>query len=183
MRRHRHRLVLVEQGRVERPILRHRHKVRLVDEALAAVLAMNLGGVASTPSQRAAFGLRAARDMCYAAVATMPVPIFVLLCRDCCCGTRRKHPDVDHDAQEAVLREAALASGGKLVRTRCLGVCERSNVVVVKTGRHTLWFGDTLSPERTGRIARLVREGPTDLTHPHDDAFNVVARRSRCLDR
>lgn len=110
----------------------------------------------------------------------MPAPICVLLCRDCCCGTTRKHPDVDHDAQESVLRDAALASGGKLIRTRCLGVCERSNVVVVKTPQQTLWFGDTLSPERTERIAGVVRAGGTELKSQQDTAFNVVARRSRC---
>lgn len=102
----------------------------------------------------------------------------VLLCRDCCCGTDRKHPDVDHAAQEQALRAAALASGSKLIRTRCLGVCERSNVVVVKTGAQTLWFGDTLTPERTREVAEFVRVGG-DAPAPLALTFNVVARRAR----
>lgn len=107
----------------------------------------------------------------------MPSPVRVLLCRDCCCGTLTKHPDVDHDAQEALLRAAAVERGGKLVRTRCLGVCERSNVVVVKTESHTVWFGDTLTPERTRQIARLVLDGTPELAPQDAHAFNVVPRR------
>jgi (2Fe-2S) ferredoxin len=82
--------------------------------------------------------------------------VCVLLCRDCCCGTERKHPEIDHDAQEQLLRTAAAAASGKLIRTRCLGVCEHSNVVVVKTAGQTHWFGDTLSPNQTAAVAALV---------------------------
>ena len=34
----------------------------------------------------------------------------LLLCRDCCCGSTDKHPDVDHDA----LRDALLSGAGRL---------------------------------------------------------------------
>ncbi len=30
----------------------------------------------------------------------------VTVCRGCCCGTHKKHPDVDHDAQLDLLRES-----------------------------------------------------------------------------
>jgi predicted metal-binding protein len=98
------------------------------------------------------------------------------LCRDCCCGTERKHPDVDHAGQESALRAAAAESGGRVIRTRCLGVCEHSNVVVVKAAQTTYWFGGVLSAEQTSAVTAFVRSGglapaPTRLS------FNVVARR------
>jgi hypothetical protein len=102
--------------------------------------------------------------------------VCVLLCRDCCCGTERKHPDVDHAVQESALRVAAAQSGGRVIRTRCLGVCERSNVVVVKTANTTYWFGGVLSAEQTSAVTAFIRSGgvapaPTELS------FNVVPRR------
>jgi predicted metal-binding protein len=100
----------------------------------------------------------------------------VLLCRDCCCGTTRKHPDVDHAAQELALRAAAAESGGRVIRTRCLGVCERSNVVVVKNARNTYWFGGVLTPEQTNAITRFIRNGGT-TSAPLELSFNVVPRR------
>src|SRR5262245_51571526 len=91
--------------------------------------------------------------------------MFVLLCRDCCCGTERKHPDVDHADQERALREAAAESGGRVIRTRCLRVCEYSNVVVVKAAGKTHWFGGALTPEKTEAIGGFLRGGdiPSEL--------------------
>ena len=83
--------------------------------------------------------------------------VCVLLCRDCCCGTERKHPEVDHAAQERELREAAADGGGRVIRTRCLGVCEHSNVVVIKTAERTHWFGGALTPEQTRLLTEFVR--------------------------
>jgi len=40
--------------------------------------------------------------------------------------------DLDH-AAKSTLRDAAATSGGRVIRTRRLGVCERSNVIVTKT--------------------------------------------------
>ena len=37
-------------------------------------------------------------------VHRIPTSLSVLLCRDCCCGTERKHPDFSHDLQESDLR-------------------------------------------------------------------------------
>jgi predicted metal-binding protein len=99
----------------------------------------------------------------------------VLLCRDCCCGTERKHPDVDHTAQEHAFRAAAAESGGRVIRTRCLGVCERSNVVVVKNARNTYWFGGVLAAEQTSAITRFIRSGGTTCA-PIELSFNVVPR-------
>jgi predicted metal-binding protein len=100
--------------------------------------------------------------------------VCILLCRDCCCGTSRKHPDVDHDAQECVLREAAVSAGGKLIRTRCLGVCERSNVVVVKTPNATFWFGAELSRDRTSALVAFIRGA--EVAARACDPFKVVRR-------
>lgn len=77
----------------------------------------------------------------------MGKPVRVTVCRDCCCGTRRKHPDTDHAGQMARLRELAHRSGGSIVvRTAdCLDTCEHSNVMVVHgTGKPT-WFGFILT--------------------------------------
>jgi hypothetical protein len=71
------------------------------------------------------------------------------VCRDCCCGSADKHPDVDHDAQLAALRAGA---GRHRVRvSECLSVCERSNVVVVQPspaarrgGARPVYLGDVL---------------------------------------
>jgi hypothetical protein len=82
----------------------------------------------------------------------------VLLCRGCCCGTEAKHPDVDHTAQRAAL-EAALGDEDRLYTVDCLGPCERSNVVVVRTGPTRTWFGEVLTPELTDDVVALLQRG------------------------
>jgi hypothetical protein len=76
-------------------------------------------------------------------------PLRVILCRGCCCGTERKHPDVDHSAQERAFAAAAERGGGKLVLSDCLDRCEASNLAVVRAGGQNLWFGGLLSVEQT----------------------------------
>lgn len=100
----------------------------------------------------------------------------VLVCRDCCCGTVRKHPDVDHAAQEEALRAAAAEGGGRLIRTKCLGVCERSNVIVVKGASTTFWFGGVLAPKQTEAVLAFIRSGARSAA-PLDVSFSVGARR------
>jgi predicted metal-binding protein len=107
--------------------------------------------------------------------------VCVLLCRDCCCGTERKHPDVDHAVQEDALRAAAAESGGRVIRTRCLGVCEHSNVVVVKAAKTTYWFGGVLSAAQTAAVTAFVRSGG-GATAPTELSFNIVARRESTTD-
>lgn len=89
----------------------------------------------------------------------------VTVCRDCCCGTTRKHPDVDHDAQLAALR-LGVAGAGRLVVSPCLLACERSNVVVVApapaaraAGARPVWLTGVLSPEQTDAVVAWVRAG------------------------
>lgn len=71
----------------------------------------------------------------------------ITVCRDCCCGSLRKHPDVDHDGQLETLR-AALEPAHRVRTSLCLDVCAQSNVVVVqptpaarRDGARPVWFG------------------------------------------
>jgi (2Fe-2S) ferredoxin len=88
------------------------------------------------------------------------------VCRDCCCGSRKKHPDVDHDWQLDRLR-AELAPAGHRVRTSlCLDVCEQSNVMIVhpspearRRGARPVWFGLVLDDVIADDIADWVRAG------------------------
>ncbi|HKP61978.1 MAG TPA: hypothetical protein VJV78_34840 [Polyangiales bacterium] len=86
---------------------------------------------------------------------------------------------MDHAAQERELREAAAAGGGRVIRTRCLGVCEHSNVVVVKTAERTHWFGGALTPEQTRSVTEFVRSagGARDALALE---FKSVVRRRAC---
>lgn len=83
----------------------------------------------------------------------------VLVCRDCCCGTARKHPDTDHDAQLAAIR-AAGGAHHRVVVTRCLGVCEQSNVVVVRQRRSpAVWLGGLTDESSTEALCAWLRNG------------------------
>lgn len=98
--------------------------------------------------------------------ATAPEPSLgqtarVTVCRGCCCGTVRKHPDVDHDAQLAVLRAAVPVQVAD-----CLNACERSNVVVVqptplarRLGARPVWLGDVLDDATLSAVADWAAAG------------------------
>ena len=64
----------------------------------------------------------------------------VWVCRGCCCGTRAKHPGVDHAALERRLREGASRAGYRYEVTDCLGPCGQGNVVVVRSAGRVRWF-------------------------------------------
>jgi len=83
----------------------------------------------------------------------------VLVCRGCCCGTVNKHPRIDHDAHLALLRATAEGSSTKLWTVDCLGSCERSNVVVVRTGATRRWFGDMLDDDDIDQLAAWLQTG------------------------
>ena len=94
----------------------------------------------------------------------------MLVCRGCCCGTE-KHDDIDHVAQVTRLQAAVASSRRtKLYTTDCLGPCERSNVVVVRSGRERTWFGDVLDTEVTAALADWVEAGaPAEIPEPLAD--------------
>jgi hypothetical protein len=86
----------------------------------------------------------------------------IVVCRDCCCGNLRKHPEFDHDAQLAEIR-AAMEGRGKVRTSTCLDACEHSNVVVISE-RHGLkqkntWLAGILGPELTRLLADWLRAG------------------------
>lgn len=88
-------------------------------------------------------------------------PATVLVCRGCCCGTARKHPDVDHDQQLQAWRDAAARSGAVVRSVGCLGPCSTSNVVVVRSpGASTrTWFGWMLDDGATDAMAAWIAHG------------------------
>ena len=87
----------------------------------------------------------------------------VLLCRGCCCGTAKKHPDVDHLAQEQRLDGAAARAGARLVFTDCLDECARSNVIVLRRRERgyvdSTWLGGVLDERRTSELCAYLCEG------------------------
>jgi (2Fe-2S) ferredoxin len=89
----------------------------------------------------------AARIGCGGTEGEISLGCTVTVCRDCCCGSRSKHPTVDHDAQLSALR-ATLEPGHRVRTSLCLDVCAQSNVVVVqptpearRAGARPVWFG------------------------------------------
>src|SRR5690242_1977850 len=77
---------------------------------------------------------------------TTTAEVSVLVCRGCCCGNPEKHPQVDHDGQRDRVANALRAEpSARLATTECLGPCERSNVMVVRSGSVRRWFGDLLA--------------------------------------
>jgi (2Fe-2S) ferredoxin len=83
----------------------------------------------------------------------------IWICRGCCCGTRRKHPGVDHEELRRLLRTRGEALGCKVRTTDCLGPCGQGNVVVVRRGGTVRWFRKMNSPKRTKRLLRHLRDG------------------------
>ncbi|MCW3101393.1 MAG: hypothetical protein JWL77_7011 [Chthonomonadaceae bacterium] len=89
----------------------------------------------------------------------------VLLCRGCCCGTRAKHPNVDHDEQEQLLEQAAADGADVELRVvDCLDECNRSNVAVVRRldaplKERDTWLGGLLTRRATAALGDWVRDG------------------------
>jgi (2Fe-2S) ferredoxin len=89
----------------------------------------------------------------------------IRVCRDCCCGTARKHPEVDHDALVDRLTRGVGALAEVSV-TACLLACDRSNVVVVspsgagrRVGGRPVWLGEVLDSGTVDAITAWVHAG------------------------
>lgn len=99
----------------------------------------------------------------------------VRVCRDCCCGTPEKHPDVDHDALLAALTDGTRGHAEVAV-TSCLLACDRSNVVVVSPG--PFWFGDVLTQETVSELVSWVRAGAAEAGLPESLARRRIRVRT-----
>ncbi|MEU0225645.1 (2Fe-2S) ferredoxin domain-containing protein [Streptomyces sp. NPDC006284] len=109
------------------------------------------------------------------APATGRVPCRVVVCRDCCCGTR-KVPGVDHAAQTERLRAAV-----PVRVSDCLDVCEQANVIVVQpsaagraAGARPVWLGLVNDPDATEDIVAWARAGGPGVA-PRPDILDLYA--------
>jgi hypothetical protein len=89
----------------------------------------------------------------------------ITVCRDCCCGNKRKHPAVDHDGQLFQLRES-LPAPHQVRVSECLDACAEANVIVVhpnpaarRRGARAVWFGLVGTEAVTDDIAAWVQAG------------------------
>jgi hypothetical protein len=94
--------------------------------------------------------------------------------RDCRCGSADNHPDVDHDAQLATIRDA-LGERHRVRVSECLKVCERCNVVVVhptpaarRAGVRLVRLGDVLDDALIGAVAAWLDEGGPGISPAAD---------------
>lgn len=104
--------------------------------------------------------------------AVEDAPCKLTVCRGCCCGTKKKVPGVDHDAQLARLGAIDDHSARRVpVRTsKCLGICFQANVVVVQpsaTGRaaggRPVWLGEMTEDDLLEAVDDWIFEGGPGL--------------------
>ena len=102
--------------------------------------------------------------------------IRVHICRGCCCGTERKHPETDHDGQ--VLAISAVA------RTRvvdCVDECVHSNVVIVRRGDgSSVWLGGINDAALTDSVCEWLAGGASQPPPPVLQS-RVFIRRSAAV--
>ncbi len=86
------------------------------------------------------------------------------MCRGGDCGSRRKHPQVDHVAQLARIRQELQGEHATVSVSKCLDQCELSNVMVVLPGRtardagvEPLWVGRVLDDGTTEAVVACAR--------------------------
>ncbi|MFT7837111.1 hypothetical protein Q5530_13275 [Saccharothrix sp. BKS2] len=96
----------------------------------------------------------------------------VTVCRGCCCGTTRKHPQVDHDGQVRVLREA-LDGTAEVRLSDCLDACAHSNLLVVHpspaaraAGAKPLWLGRVLDDRALREVIDWISGGGPGVVPP-----------------
>ncbi len=93
--------------------------------------------------------------------------VTVVVCRGGDCGSRRKHPQVDHLAQLRMIRAQASV---EVLTSKCLDACDYSNVVVVlpgEAGRDSagapVWIGTVNDPETTRDLVQWANQGGPGL--------------------
>lgn len=92
--------------------------------------------------------------------------VTLVVCRGGDCGSRRKHPELDHGAQLDAVRAAVDPSLAEVVPSKCLDACEHSNVFVVMPGEAgrvagatPVWIGEVNDPAVTHDITSWVNVG------------------------
>lgn len=83
----------------------------------------------------------------------------VWVCRGCCCGTRKKHPGIDHAALEKQARRGSKALGARYQVTDCLGPCGQGNIVVTRTAGRVRWWRKMNDVDTTQELLEHLREG------------------------
>ncbi|WP_046469550.1 hypothetical protein [Allosalinactinospora lopnorensis] len=95
-------------------------------------------------------------------------PCRLVVCRGCCCGTRKKRPGVDHEGQLRRLSEVHDHKGRDIpVRvSECLDICFQANVVVVHPssqgrarGGRPVWFGEMTEERLIEELDDWIFEG------------------------
>ena len=102
----------------------------------------------------------------------------VWVCRGGCCGTRKKHPGVDHDALYVTTKEGAKAGGAKVTKTDCLGPCGQGNIVVVRAEGEICWFRKMNAREPTAALADHLAEGRSLADLPPSLARHTMPKRA-----
>lgn len=99
-------------------------------------------------------------------------PCRVTVCRGCCCGTRKKVPGVDHEAQFARLSTIDDHTGRTVPvrRSECLGPCFEANVVIVQpsaegraAGGRPVWLGRVTDDHLVEALDDWIFEGGPGL--------------------
>lgn len=112
----------------------------------------------------------------------------VIVCRGGDCGSRRKHPTVDHATQLAFIR-IAVGDAADVLVSKCLDACEHSNVIVVVPNAHDrdrgvepVWVGEVNDPDVTDDLTGWVKS-PTLWSTPPPTLVDIhtfiPTRRSR----
>lgn len=104
----------------------------------------------------------------------------IRVCRDCCCGTERKHPGVDHDGLLARLEDGARGAA-RVAVSNCLLACDQSNVVVVSpspsgraAGGRPVWVRAVLDDETVDALVAWVIEGGPGWTEPPEQVARLA---------
>lgn len=99
-------------------------------------------------------------------------PCRLTVCRGCCCGTRKKVPGIDHEAQFARLSTIDDHTGRTVPvrRSECLDLCSEANVVVVQpsargraAGGRPVWLGRVTDDHLVEALDDWIFEGGPGL--------------------
>lgn len=100
------------------------------------------------------------------------VETMVVVCRGGDCGSRRKHPALDHVDQLRRIREG-IGEDVTVAVSKCLDACTHSNVVVVIPGAKArvidpspVWIGELNDTESTNDVIAWVADGGPALVAP-----------------